>query len=356
MVALWFTHLGGAMFALLLLGAHETTVIWHATAASLRRRFSSTTMKHLGARLIATRLPPMLVVLAIPLVLCLISDSAEVSALEWHGSETKWIRLLLPIATYYPCSDVAIALAPVVILVMAAVRRRLKFDPGSVLACAVAVLLFVISPVAAGSIYWIDVRFALMVWMLVFASFGPIWSPGSALLLAGAVFLKLVLLTLAWGQAGQDIADARGVLSCVPAGARVISALSNAKDGPAKRYRELAFVHYGLYEHLGAWAVIDEDAFWPLLFSLRGQHVLSLKPSYATTVPALYEFESLLETGQGGQPRSLTVLARAFDFVLVSGDEASILPQLTAVEIEARSGFSTLLRIAGSAAPKKPCR
>jgi hypothetical protein len=50
--------------------------------------------------------------------------SAEVSALEWHGLETKWIRLLLPIATYYPCSDVAIALAPVVILVLAAVRRR----------------------------------------------------------------------------------------------------------------------------------------------------------------------------------------------------------------------------------------
>jgi hypothetical protein len=360
MVAIWFTHLGGAIFALLLLGAHETTVVWHAKAVSLRRRFSGTAKgAHMRARLIATRLPPTLVVLAVPLVLYLVSDIPEVSALDWAG-EKKWIRLLLPIATYYPYSDVAVALAPVIILVLAAVRRRLKFDPASVLACAVAVLLFVVSPLGAGSIWWIDVRFALMVWMLVFASFVPTLYGrlllGSTLLLAGAAVLKLVLLTLAWSQAGQDIADARGALGCVPAGARVISALSEPKEGMAKRYRELAFIHYGLYEHLGAWAVIDEDAFWPNLFALRGQQVLSLKPSYATTVPTFYEFESLLESGQGGQPWSLSALARAFDFVLVYGDKASALPPLTGLEIEARSGFFTLLRVAGSAAPKKLCR
>jgi hypothetical protein len=298
----------------------------------------------------------MLVVLAIPLVVYPIFGMAEVSTIEWHGEETKWIRLLLSIATYYPYSDIAAALAPFIVLVLAAVRRKLKFDPASILACAMAVSLFVVSPVEAGPIYWIDVRFTVMAWMLVFASFVPIWSSGSALLLAGAVFLKLGLLTLAWSQAGQDIADARGVLSCVPAGARVISALRNAEDGAAKRYRELAFIHHGLYEHLGAWAVIDEDAFWPLLFAIRGQQVLSLKPSYATTVPNLYEFESFLETGKGAQPRSLTALARAFDFVLVSGDKASTLPQLTGVEIEARSRFATLLRVAGSTTPKKLCR
>jgi hypothetical protein len=270
----------------------------------------------------------------------------------------KWRRLLLPIASYYPCIDAVVALCPVAILALAVARQSLKIDLAGVWVCAGSFLLFVVSPMSAGLIHWIDVRFAAMAWMLFFASFVPMLQgrtlAGSAMVLAGAAAVKVVVLTLAWSQSGQDIAETRRVLRCVPAGARVVSAFSNAQEDTVKGYRELAFIHYGVYDHLGAWAVIDEDAFWPGLFAYRGQHALALKASYAAMVPTSSTLESLLDKGQGEPPR-LTALVRKFDFVLVSGEKASAFSQLAEVKIEAGSGFSTLLRVAGSGAPKKPC-
>jgi hypothetical protein len=366
-IGIWFTHLGGAIFALLLIGAHEATVIWRDKASSLaclpdrRRSTVAANPAPWRARLVGSRLPSMLALVTILLVLCLVSDiSGADRGLEWNRQPMKWGRLLLPIASYYPCIDLVVALCPVTILALAAAQRGLKFDHASVLACAASFLLFVFSPMSAGSIHWIDVRFAAMAWMLFFASFVPTLHgrllAGSAMLLAGAAAVKVVVLTLAWSQAGQDIAETRRVLSCVPAGARVVSALSNGEKHTVKRYRELAFIHYGVYDHLGAWAVIDEDAFWPGLFAYRGQHPLALKPTYAATVPTSSTLESLLEKGQGDQPPRLTALARTFDFVLVSGEKASAPEQLEGVKIEASSGFSALLRVAGSIAPKSPCR
>lgn len=352
MVAIWFTHLDGAILALLLIGAQETTVVVrNATGPSAL------------VRLMATRLPPALVLVVIPLALYFISDiSAVDTGVIWGWSE-KWRRLFLPIASYYPSVDFVVALCSLGVLALAAARKRLQFDPASVGACAVCCLLFAASPLAVKSGYWVDVRFAVMAWMLIFAGFIPAFDGGllvrSAALLAGAATVKIFAVTIAWNQAGHDIADTRHVLGCVPAGGRVISALRT--DGNAvPRYRELAFVRYGIYGHLGAWAVIDEDAYWPALFAYRGQQPLVLRPTYATTDRAAslgaLPFKVLLEAvGEGGRQR-LTPFARTFDFILVSGSKGTVPQQIEGAEIEADSAFSTLLRVARSTSPKKTCR
>jgi hypothetical protein len=76
-----------------------------------------------------------------------------------------------------------------------------------------------------------------------------------------------------------------------------------------------------LNEHLGALAVLERGAFWPLLFADPSQQPLAVQPAFADVALPLGEiaaWSDLTAVGNGGAGRAAAALRR-YDYVLVTG-------------------------------------
>jgi hypothetical protein len=268
---IFFCHIFGAILFALLIGADEASFLWK------RRNSGSLKTNDLACAggAVATALSPALVLyLLSPL------NATANSVGEWRGLPKLW-RILTPFMT--TSAELTLMSGVIVVSLLILLRRQCQFAPGLPLALATLVLAFVAAPSSVKGGTFVDMRFALMIGLLLFAGIQPHLSARQATL-TGLVFAALIVLRsgyvgTTWFDHRHDLADLRAAIAEVQPGTRVLAARGQpgymADLQPANR--ALPGV-YRLDGHLAALLLIERRAFWPLLFADPAQQPLTVRP------------------------------------------------------------------------------
>jgi hypothetical protein len=270
---IFFCHILGTVLFAVLIGADEASLLW--------KRLSSGSLKSKdlagAAGTVAAALSPAVI------LYCLSPLNARADSVgDWRGIAKIW-RILTPFMTTSAELTLATALAVVALLIL--FRRQLTFAPGVPLALAGLVLAFVACPSSMKGGAFIDMRFALMIALLLFAGIQPSLSTREAMLasvvVAALIMLRSGYVATSWLEHRHDLADLRAAIAHVQPGARVLAARGHPGDQadlqPANR--ALPGI-YRLDGHLAGLLVIERRAFWPLLFADPAQQPLAVRPPF----------------------------------------------------------------------------
>ena len=293
--ALFFCHLMGVLFALVLIFA------WEARSP---RRLAV-------AALVA--LPPGLLYLAAPL--------GEVAGgAKYLSLAVKLGQVMAPFVSYNAWLDGLTAIAVAGFVIACAVSGRLEAPRGIRWALAALAGLYAVSPYAFKGTYWLDTRFAAMFALLLFAGVRPKALPRSIGVVVLVVFVGLLvarsgLLAEAWAGHNRDIAELRTVIAPVRPGTRVFVtsvAPDEAPDYWARAPLARRFSN-GIRsdDHLPALLLIERRAFWPLLFDDPSQQPVRYAREYRALAG---ENGGLLAHRQVG-----AAMLCGYDFVLLLG-------------------------------------
>jgi hypothetical protein len=305
-LAVFFCHLMGLPLLALLLVSYEVTQVsrrsgWHNAAARL-------------LLLSAIFLPVVVLYALSPL-----SDQGGPVAFGslWYKA---W-QAFAPVVNYRFGLDLVTACGIVAFLLACALSGRLRVAPAARLALPVLALLFVICPGNAKGAQNIDLRFSIMLALLLFAAVQPRALPRrvcqAATTAAIMLFaLRMTVLAAAWHGSAADIADLRRVIADVPPDSTVLAASVAPSEAPrywqnAPTWRRLSN-GTRIDPHMAALLLIEHHAFWPFLFDNPSQQPIAQQPRYRS-----------LATQTGSMP-DVGAFARAsgvnlcgFDFVLL---------------------------------------
>jgi hypothetical protein len=171
--------------------------------------------------------------------------------------------------------------------------RGAVIAPGTVPALVLLALVYLVSPVSLKGGTFVDVRFALMMAMLVFGGIAPALTQRQekALLLVVLLLtgLRSAAVAQVWLGHRGDLADVRAAIAQVPPGARVMAARDeNPVTDPAQPGRALPDTQR-LDSHLPALLVIERDAFWPFLFADPAQQPMVVRAPYDRLAQPLFD-------------------------------------------------------------------
>jgi hypothetical protein len=271
--AIFFCHILGTVLFALLIGADEASALWkRLTSGSLKL---SDLACATGA--LAVALSP-----AIGLYLLGPLNARVDSVGDWRGVAKVW-RILTPFMTTSPELTLLTGVAVIALLIL--LRPRLQSAPGVPLALAGLVLAFVVVPSSMKGGAFIDMRFALMIALLLFAGMQPRLGVRQAtctgVFLAALIVIRSGYVGATWIDHRHDLADVRAAIAEVQPGMRVLAARGHPGEQadlqPANR--ALPGV-YRLDGNLAGLLVIERRAFWPLLFADPAQQPLAVKPPF----------------------------------------------------------------------------
>ena len=275
-VVVFVCHIMGVAFLALLLACfelprafrHEAHMPWHA----LRRL----------AVLSAVFVPTATLYAFSPL-------SQVVGTTKFPSLQDKLLLLLAPFINYQLALDFITATAVALFLLTILLMRRCRLEPGSNIAIATSLILFAAAPAAAKGAENIDVRFVIMLALLLFAGVLPERLP-RALIVVGAVGFvglfaaRMTVLAMAWYGSAIDVAELRAVIAPVAPGSAVFvtsvvphEALQYWRNAPT--WRRLA---NGQRQdvHMPALVMVDRHAFWPFLFDNASQQPIEKRLKY----------------------------------------------------------------------------
>jgi hypothetical protein len=207
------------------------------------------------------------------------AERGDLLVWRWRAKLVEWLS---PFLTYD--LRAATITGVVVIGVTILLWRRSQRASGVDLAVAALALLYLVAPFAAAGGTFLDTRIPLMVALLAFAGIAPQVDLRAGALIAIAFSLLLVgraaITAQNWQGRARDLADLRAELAYVEPGAKLLPTETKLPDAfPPGSGRVLPNLSR-LDEHLGALAVIERHAFWPLLFADPGQQPLVVRPPY----------------------------------------------------------------------------
>ncbi len=284
-------------------------------------------------------------------------------ATQWQSS---WIIgkpsvLLSPFKTYHLHPDFLVVAAFAGPLVAAAVRRRLRWHGGLVVAAAVLALGSFAMPAHYLGTAFIDIRLPMMLWMTLAVALLPdIAATGSgatvALLLAMAVvFARAEGIGRIWLHRRADLDTVHHALAQIPAGATVLPLVqtpdhAHVRDLPLGR----AVGSQVDFWHLATLAIAERHAFVPTLFANPGKQVVQVRPPYASmAVPE----GAIASVDRLGRPLSAAdmhefpylILWRCFDYILVTDADIpnaeGAMPAMPEVSLVEDDGFARLYAI-----------
>ncbi len=278
-VLLFFCHLMGLVFFLILLGSFEVERIWVAYRQ--------------GDRFIAVavrRAMVLLSIVVIPMALYMASAFADVgNRISWETDQEKLIRSAMSLLNYNLPLDVVSAGLLVVFLLSCAALRLIRVPLGSAVALGVVAGIFAVAPLGFKGTGYIDARFAVMFGFLVFATIRPARLPSRAALMVAAVALLLFGIRTSqvasvWYAHNRDLAELRDVISVVQPGSRVLVATVDDNEvAPAEHgfmWRQFLSDGTRLDGHTAALLLIERDAFWTFLFANPDQQPIELRSPY----------------------------------------------------------------------------
>jgi hypothetical protein len=274
-VALFFCHLMGLAFCVILVSGHEAAWLWS------HRRSGIAIARRVAAG-IAVMVGPGLLYVVSPL-----STVATVTA--WPLLADKFRELVMPFANYVLPLDIGTLGAVVGFLLGCAFVGRCRITVASGIPLVVLALLFVVAPNAVKGTYLFDTRFAVMFGYLLFGAVLPAplprWATVAAVMGFGTLFaVRMAVVDVAWAEHRVDVADLRTTIAGVPPGARVFVATVSQEEAPQYWLRgalsRRLSLGLPLDGHLGALLLIERRAYWPFMFDDPAQQPMETRPPY----------------------------------------------------------------------------
>jgi hypothetical protein len=357
--ATFFCHIMGVLFCAVLLFAQEATML---LAAGRRGDRLLPEALRRGAALALALLPAVALYAASDL------GSAEGETC-WAPAARKALNLLEPFMNYYGALDALTALAVLGVLALGFASGRGSAHPGSLLAGAILLALYIVAPAMVKGGSFVDARLPVMLGLLLFAGLRPRPPPRLAavtgLALGSLLVLRSAALAQVWAGHGHDLAQLRATIAAIEPGSRVLVATARREATPAywaSGPRSRVITRFRTTEeHLGSLVVLERRAFIPLIFAIRGQQPLRVRPPYdRLSVPAggvPVDYQALPRgTWSRDELRNAPYLPewrQSFDYVLVLLADAApglkgFLPEL--LDPVAAHGMAALFRVRPGAA------
>jgi hypothetical protein len=323
---LFFCHIFGVVFFVVLIGAHEASLLWGRYKSGVFAVRDVVVAALAGAAALS---PALVLYLLSPL------NAGPASVGQWKGLAKLW-RILAPFMT--TSAELTLITGVAVLSLLILFRRKLEFAPGLPLAMAALLLAFVAAPSSLKGGTFVDLRFAMMMGLLLFAGVQPRLTVRESAFAAFAVGLLIAVRSFhigsTWIDHRQDLADVRAAIAKVEPGSRVLAARGRPGHivGTEPEERALPGI-YRLDGHLGALLVAERKAFFPLLFADPAQQPLTVKPPFDRIAQPLVEpaewpwlSEQPLSSDTLLQARYLAQWPRDFDYVLLIDAAADVQP------------------------------
>ena len=280
-VLIFFCHVFGVFLFALLIGGDEIDRLWKCrSSGALRLRDVVCTV----GMLFAAISPAMVLYFLSPLA------EGTLSGGEWRGLAKLWM-IFAPFMT--PSAELTLMTGIAVVSLLILIRRYVQLAPGMPLVFIVLVFAFVVAPSTVKGGTFVDLRFAVMIGLLLFAGMQPRLLPLPTMLvvaIGALVVLRSSFIGMMWFDHRHDLADVRAALALVEPGARVI--VARGKPGHLTDVQPPERALPGLYRldgHIAALLVIERHAFWPLLFADSTQQPLIVKPPFDQIAQPLSE-------------------------------------------------------------------
>ncbi len=314
-VLLFFCHLMGLVFFLVLIGSAELHAMRDRRAVIVR--------------------PVLLVpVVAGPLFLSSLTMLRDApAATHWMSPHDKLVQAASPFINYSFTLDMVSAVLVYGGLALGIAAGWLVLAPRAIGAVAILVLSYPVLPFDLMSASFFDTRIAIMLGFLLFASTEPAHLPAQprrmvAAGLAALFAVRMWVVADVWVQHRRDLADLRTVIAAVPPGASVYMTNVPQEEAPAywdagPRSRQLSNTLRADY-HLPALLLIERGAFWPLLFANPAQQPIRLRPAYERLAHEAHDIPS--HAALVADPDRGSAALRDFDFVLMleAGADANL--------------------------------
>jgi hypothetical protein len=269
---LFFCHLFGVLVFALLIGADEI-----ARLQALRRAGTLTAAEvmRMGASLAVVISPAVVLYLASPLA----AGAAAPAPIASVGY--KLWTLLTPFMT----TNISLTLWTTVIVIgfLAILWRRTSWTPGIRIAFGILAMVYLVAPSEIKGGTFVDVRLGMIVGLLLFAGLRPLLSP-QLRLVAGVTFAALigartVYIATTWIDHGQTLAELRGALAQIAPGSRVMIAHGQRAIGTYAERPERTLPGISRLDgQTSALMVVEQRAFWPLLFADPAQQPMEVTP------------------------------------------------------------------------------
>ncbi|HEY3637077.1 MAG TPA: hypothetical protein VGK90_02915 [Rhizomicrobium sp.] len=258
-LAIYFCHVFAVAVLLLLIGCYEVS------AAGRPVSFSR----------IFRRLSPLPVIFA-PAVLAYVflKPHGSPGLVEFNLLDTWDDRLSAAIQFCFDRSAWSLLVALAALFAIGLWRKKLSLDPRMWFGLTALLIASAFVPEWAMGGWGIDLRLPAVLGALAFASAEVHFARRTELaLLVGALALvAFCAATLAgnWLYYDHRFAEFRAASRSLPAGSKIVTVL----DGDA-----MGLASDQPYWHMAEYAIIDRQAFTPLLFTTVGQHVIQLQPT-----------------------------------------------------------------------------
>jgi hypothetical protein len=336
-VVLFFCHLMGLVFFLVLIGSAE--------AHAMRDR-----------RAVLVRSLVLLPVMLGPMLLWLLTALRDEPASgDWMDAPAKLVQVASPFINYFFALDV---ISTVLVYGGAAAGLAagwIVLAPRAIPAAAALAILYLALPFNLRGVSFVDTRVAVMLGFLVFAAVDPRYLPRQsrqvvALGLATLFAVRMAVVTAVWMDHRRDLVDLRAVIAAVPPGALVY--VTNVPREEASEYwdsgprsRIISNILRTDY-HLPALLLIERRAFWPLLFTNPAQQPIHLRSAYARLAREAHAMPS--HAALVADPNSGSAALGDFDFVLLleagaDPDPSGFIPQC--LSMVSRTDFAALYRV-----------
>jgi hypothetical protein len=171
------------------------------------------------------------------------------------------------------------AYVPLIILLALVIAglwmKRIKLHPRMTVVLGALAILCVLAPSSAGGGWGTHIRFPAVVCLLFFASMEVRLEPRLKIALLSLVLglgvFNAATLYLNWHRQDRQIAEFRSATQSLSPGSTLFTvldmkALGNSETRP--------------YRHVAEYAFLDRQAFVPLMFTTRGQHVVHTRSAY----------------------------------------------------------------------------
>jgi hypothetical protein len=279
--AIFFCHIFGILLFALLIGGNEADALW-------KRRSSGA----LRSRDVVSTVGTLIAAISPAVVLYFLSPLTEGSASggEWRGVAKLW-RIFAPFMT--TSAELTLLTGVAVFSLLILLRRYFQLGPGVPLIFFALLVAFLVAPSTVKGGTFIDLRFAVMIGLLLFAGMQPrgvLLPRALAVAICALIVLRSSYIGVTWFDHRHDLADVRAALDMVEPGARVI--VARGAPGHLTDVQPPERALPGLYRldgHIAALLVIERHAFWPLLFADRAQQPLIVKPPFDQIAQPLSE-------------------------------------------------------------------
>lgn len=277
-LAIFFVHLLGVAFLGFLIGCVELDRVISRILAKGRW------LRECGARglsLLAVFLPSAFLFFAL-------APKQQITAYIYPGFFVALGSLPIAFSTYSRLID-GLTVGTLIVLIGLCIGWDKKAFPRvSVLQLIVLLVLYVCAPFRLNDESWLSVRLIYMAGLVLFAGVTPIVPRRAvlavSLMIIGLFGARLFLVTTAWHAFGSDLAAYRQVIAPVEPGSKVIVvALPQEENERYWKATPAARRIAGLVPsdtHLAALLMIEQHAFWPMLFSVPSQHAIRVLPKY----------------------------------------------------------------------------